>query len=115
MYRQAAIRCQKAKRWQDAREWARRGLDVYGEQAARPEVVEDLHKRLAHSESKIAETTRPQKHKPRAVAVAVGHAPEIETFVCLSCGGTFERERTRGRKPSRCPTCRATPAPVVAP
>jgi hypothetical protein len=115
MYRQAAIRCQKAKRWEDAREWARRGLDVYGEQAARPEVVEDLHKRLAHAESKIAEATRPRERKPRAVAVDhVQRAPEIETLVCASCGGNFDRERTRGRKPTLCPTCRGLAAPITS-
>jgi hypothetical protein len=53
MYRQAAVRCQKAKDWQAARDWAQRGIKVYGEQAARAEVVEDLHKRVAHATGKI--------------------------------------------------------------
>lgn len=113
MYRQAAIRCQKAKRWEDAREWARRGLDIFGDQAARREAVEDLHKRLAHAESKLAEATRPRTRKPRAVAADhVQRAPETETLVCASCGGSFDRERTRGRKPTLCPICRGLPAPI---
>jgi hypothetical protein len=36
MYRQAVIRCQKAKLWQAAREWAERGIAVYSDKAARP-------------------------------------------------------------------------------
>ena len=53
LYRQAAIRCQKAKAWELARTWAERGLSVYGDQCARPEVVDDLHKRVAYAEAKI--------------------------------------------------------------
>jgi hypothetical protein len=53
LYRQAAIRCQKAKAWESARIWAERGLSVYGDQCARPEVVEDLHKRVAYAEAKL--------------------------------------------------------------
>lgn len=30
----------------------------------------------------------------------------IETLVCQACGEQFERERTRGRKPKRCPDCK---------
>jgi hypothetical protein len=45
---------QKAKQWELVREWAQRGLDLYGEEAARPEAVEDLHKRVAHATAKIA-------------------------------------------------------------
>ena len=52
-YRQAVIRCQKAKDWTTMREWAERGITVYGQNAARPEVVEDLHKRLAYAMAKI--------------------------------------------------------------
>lgn len=54
MYRQAAIRCQKAHDWPRVRSWAQRGLTVYGTQAARPEALEDLLKRLAHAEAKLA-------------------------------------------------------------
>ena len=41
-YRQMAIRQQKVKDWQRAIWWAERGLALYGEQAARPESVDDL-------------------------------------------------------------------------
>jgi tetratricopeptide (TPR) repeat protein len=46
-YRQMAIRQQKAKNWAEALRWANRGLEVYGNQAYRPEVVDDLKKRAA--------------------------------------------------------------------
>jgi hypothetical protein len=54
MYRQAAIRCQKARDWKRMRFWAERGLEVYGSDAARPEAVADLHKRLAYADAKLA-------------------------------------------------------------
>jgi HIRAN domain len=41
-YRQMAIRHQKAKDWAAALRWAERGLQLYGQNAARPEAVEDL-------------------------------------------------------------------------
>jgi hypothetical protein len=114
LYRQAAIRCQKAKRWEAAREWAQRGLDIYGEQAARPEVVEDLHKRFAHATAKIEAASQRRERTPRAVTVTTArHLPEIETLVCSSCGNGFERERTRGRKPKLCPVCRGEIAPAA--
>lgn len=53
MFRQAAVRCQKARDWQAVRDWAQRGTSVYGDDAARPEVVEDLHKRVAYAARKI--------------------------------------------------------------
>jgi phage FluMu protein Com len=31
----------------------------------------------------------------------------FETLTCASCGRTFERSRTRGRKPLKCPDCTA--------
>jgi hypothetical protein len=52
-YRQAAVRCQKARDWEGVRRWAERGLSVYGDDAAKPEAVEDLRKRLAHAMVKI--------------------------------------------------------------
>jgi predicted Zn-ribbon and HTH transcriptional regulator len=105
MYRQAAIRCQKARDWPAMATWTERGLAFYGTDAARPEVVEDLRKRLAHAHAKMApsasSSTRP---KPTMRRTAV--EPAIETLVCVACGSSFERPRTRGRKPHRCPTCR---------
>jgi hypothetical protein len=38
----------------------------------------------------------------------------IEALVCESCGASFERERTRGRKPKTCPVCRGLTTPVVS-
>jgi hypothetical protein len=51
-YRQMAIRQQKVKDWQRAIWWAERGIALYGEQAARPESVEDLCKRLIAYQAK---------------------------------------------------------------
>jgi hypothetical protein len=107
MYRQAAIRCQKAKLWRDAQQWAERGIAVYGDQAARPEVVEDLHKRLVYSMAKIEAAQRPQPQKPRGASVTTPtENADVETLICVSCGKSFVRVRTRGREPKICPTCR---------
>jgi hypothetical protein len=120
MYRQASIRCQKAKRWDSAREWAQRGLDVYGDRGARPDPVDDLHRRVAFATAKIEEAARPSERKPHAVSVhavsvaASPREPKIETLVCTSCGSSFERERTRGRKPKICPACRGLSASVAS-
>lgn len=108
-YRQAAIRCQKAKNWVAMREWAERGLSIYGEHAARSEAVEDLQKRLGYAIAKIEAADKPKP--PRvAKAVVISTTPsgtgEVESLVCVQCGVTFERVRTRGRKPHACPTCR---------
>lgn len=59
-YRQAAIRCQKSKDWESVRDWAERGIKVYGEHAARPEVVEDLHKRLGYAVAKLEAADKPK-------------------------------------------------------
>ena len=104
MYRQAAIRCQKAGRWEVAREWARRGVDLYGDQAARPGIVDDLQHRVEYASSKLEQQSRPSsKRSPAPVRI---EAHQVETLVCAECGDTFERVRTRGRKPRRCPRCR---------
>jgi hypothetical protein len=107
-YRQAAIRCQKAKNWQGLQDWAQRGIGVYSEQAARTEAVEDLHKRLSYATAKIQAAERPKARKARAATVRIASAPAgaVEVLTCVSCGATFERIRTRGRKPHTCPTCR---------
>jgi hypothetical protein len=110
MYRQAAIRCQKAKNWTAMREWAERGINVYGEHAARPEVVEELRKRLAYATAKIEAANKPKPPRSaKAVVIStttISGAGEVESLVCVECGVTFERVRTRGRKPHACPTCR---------
>lgn len=109
MYRQAAIRCQKAREWSRMRFWAERGLAVYGSDAARPEAVTDLEKRLAYADAKLAGRTapRPPGHAARSASASVAAAaPVFETLVCSSCGSGFQRVRSRGRKPHRCPQCR---------
>lgn len=107
MYRQAVIRAQKAKLWESAREWAERGINVYGDSAARPEVVEDLRKRIAYATAKIEAAQRPRPQQSRRTTVETAHSvAEVETLVCASCGATFQRPRTRGRKPRTCPACR---------
>ena len=111
MYRQAAIRCQKARDWRRMRFWAERGLAVYGSDAARPEAVADLHKRLAYADAKIATPNAPRSSGPLTQAVSSpSKASEsaLETLVCSVCGAKFQRVRSRGRKPLRCPNCRGT-------
>ena len=109
-YRQAAIRCQKAKDWTAMREWAERGISVYGDHAARPEAVEDLQKRLGYATVKVEAANKPKPPKPAKTAVisttTISRTGEIEALVCIECGATFQRVRTRGRKPHACPTCR---------
>jgi tetratricopeptide (TPR) repeat protein len=68
-YRQMAIRHQKAKNWAEALRWAERGLELYGQNAARSEAVEDLVKRVAAYSKKLATDTRPRTHT----------GPEVET------------------------------------
>ena len=103
-YRQAAVRCQKAGDWAAVRQWAEPGLSVYGEDAAKPETVEDLRKRLAHATAKIEAASRPKP--PRRSRAVVTTATVVETLVCVVRGATFERVRTQGRKPHACPACR---------
>jgi hypothetical protein len=114
MSRQAVIRCQKAKLWRAARDWAECGVAIYGDNPARPEVVQDLHKRIAYATAKIDSAQQPRPRKPRGASVTKSRTvPEGETFICTSCGERFERIRTRGRKPKSCPTCRGVSAPAV--
>jgi hypothetical protein len=114
MYRQAVIRCQKAKQWHAAQTWAERGIVVYGDRAARPEFVDDLHKRVAYAAAKIEAAERPKSRKPRGTTVAAPAVPVLEALVCESCGASFERERTRGRKPKTCSVCRGLRTSVVS-
>lgn len=106
LYRQAAIRWQKAKAWESARAWAERGLSVYGDQCARPEVVEDLRKRLAYADAKLAARDGPRTRMPSGTTVSVSPEAVLEELVCTSCGCKFTRTRVRGRKPKLCPACR---------
>jgi hypothetical protein len=109
MYRQAAIRCQKAKRWQSAHDWAERGIAVYADHAARSEVVEDLHKRLQYATAKIEAASNTRERPPsRSRVMTAVSGSELEELICGSCGGTFTRVRVRGRKPKMCPACAST-------
>jgi hypothetical protein len=105
-YRQMAIRQQKAKDWQQAIWWAERGLALYGEQATRPESVDDLRKRLAAYQAKLTTPTKPsRKAPPKPQAEPVNRT--IEVLVCEACGVNFDRVVVRGRKPKHCPGCRS--------
>jgi predicted Zn-ribbon and HTH transcriptional regulator len=99
-YRQMAIRQQKAKNFEQALWWADRGLALYGENAARPEAVEDLRQRSATYRARLVPTTRTSRSGTLA-PVRV----EMETLNCVTCGCDFERTRVRGRKPMHCPQC----------
>ncbi len=103
MYRQASIRSQKARDWPAVVKWSERGLEVYGEEAARTEAVEDLRKRLAHATAKMLPPPS-RKASPRPSATTSEFV--VETLICQVCGSSFQRERTRGRKPHNCPPCR---------
>jgi len=107
-YRQAAVRCQKVQDWATVRDWAERGISVYGEHAARREAVDDLHKRLEYATTKIEAANKPKQPRPTKVVVttATTEGVQIETLVCAQCGTTFQRVRTKGRKPHACPACR---------
>lgn len=53
-YRQAAIRQQKAKNLERALWWAERGIALYGDTPAKPEMVDDLRKRAAKYRTGLA-------------------------------------------------------------
>ncbi len=102
-YKQQAIRQQKAKNWAEGRRWARRGLEVYGEDASSQDWVDDLRKREA---SFIAKLAPPLPRQPKATTRTMT-ATEVETLTCNRCGVQWQRPRTRGRKPRLCEACRA--------
>jgi hypothetical protein len=112
-YRQMAIRQQKAKQWSEAICWAERGIALYGDEAVQQEWVDDLQKRVDYCTAKLRapSTERPTSVTSVPSSVQEGafvHADvERESLLCASCGGTFERFRTRGRKPRQCPDCRS--------
>jgi hypothetical protein len=121
-YRQMAIRQQKKKDWEACKWWAERGLALYGERAAREEVVEDLIKRRNRAVAKLDAAAGPRRQikleNPSAASVAATPPgdmlgmtesdAELEVLVCLECGRRFERMRVRGRKPMLCPACRSS-------
>jgi hypothetical protein len=103
-YTQMAIRQQKAKSWEQALWWARRGISLYGSQAARPEALTDLRNRVEAYIRKLDRTVAPPQ--PRSAGRGREEATAVEVLVCVSCGRSFERTRVRGRKPTRCDDCR---------
>jgi predicted Zn-ribbon and HTH transcriptional regulator len=106
MFRQASIRCQKAHDWPATAQWAERGLSFYGTEAARPEVVDDLRKRLAHAQSKMT-AELPRTTRIRSEATRTDESSGVETLSCTACGSSFQRPRSRGRRPNLCPACRS--------
>jgi hypothetical protein len=101
LYRQMAIRQQKARDFEKALWWAERGLAVYGTDCPRLEAVEDLQKRADYFRGKLNPQPRPSLPRPVGLDQA-----EIEVLICGACGRQFERIRQRGRKPNYCPECR---------
>jgi hypothetical protein len=105
LYRQMAIRQQKAKDFEKALWWAERGLAIYGTDSARLEAVEDLQKRAEYCRGKLNPQPRPSPPRPVRSDQA-----EIEVLICGACGRQFERIRLRGRKPNHCLECRSPTA-----
>jgi hypothetical protein len=101
LYRQMAIRQQKAKNVEQALWWVERGTAIYGTDCARAEAVADLQKRAVSFRAKLNPPFRP----PRPSAARV-NLPEVEVLTCSTCGREFQRTRLRGRKPLHCPECR---------
>lgn len=104
-YRQMAIRQQKAKNWTEAIRWAQRGLSLYGQDAARPEAVDDLKNRVTAYEAKLSKQSGPGAQAIRATRAPATRASS-ETLICVNCGNSFERPISRGRKPQNCLSCR---------
>ena len=102
-FRQAAIRWQKAHDFERSLTWATRGLDFYGDEPERAEEIVDLQKRAARCRNRMEPQPARNVSHARTASVA---ATEWEALTCQTCGKTFERARTRGRKPLECPDCR---------
>ena len=106
-YKQACIRYAKgghdlgAALW-----WAKRGRELYGDDAHKEEWTLDLEKRIAVVQQRIDRRNNPKSRASTEPSVTTQGVEE--ELVCQSCGRTFTRIRTRGRKPLTCPECRAT-------
>ncbi len=50
----------------------------------------------------------------RPATTVAASPPQIETLVCTACLETWERSRSRGRRPQRCPDCVGAPEGVSA-
>lgn len=105
-YRQMAVRQQKSRNWAEALRWAQRGLALYGEDAARPEAVEDLNKRVTAYSAKLAGAITGAQRATIVADRTTTPRTATETLTCESCGAYWDRATTRGRKPRLCPTCR---------
>ena len=101
IYRQMAIRQAKARNFEQALWWAERGIVVYGPDAARPDAVDDLKKRVDAYRRKLE-----PKPRPAPLRIPPQKQPEIETLHCANCGRTYQRTRVPGRKPLHCRECR---------
>jgi DNA-directed RNA polymerase subunit RPC12/RpoP len=101
IYKQMAIRQQKAEDFEQALWWAERGIAIYGTDCARREAVDDLQQRAASLRARLS----PQARSSRPSAV-VSHQPATEVLTCSNCGREFQRIRLPGRKPLHCPECR---------
>jgi hypothetical protein len=108
-YTQMTIRQQKAKNWAEAVRWARRGIDLYSDNAARVEAVEDLQGRLAACRQKLQLDSSTSHVAPQAKSIRPDRRSTTETLRCETCGQDFRRTVTRGRKPRQCPACRRVP------
>jgi hypothetical protein len=87
--------------------WAQRGLALYGDDAARPEAVEDLNKRAAAYSAKLAGAVAGAPRQPIVADRVTVPKAITETLTCEGCGADWDRAVTRGRKPRLCPACRA--------
>lgn len=77
---------------------------LYTDRAARPEFVDDLRKRLATYQAKLAAGSAQAPRAAPARQSTPGNV--IEVLVCASCGTSFERAVVSGHKPKNCPDCR---------
>jgi hypothetical protein len=106
-YRQITVRQQKARNWAAALRWAQRGLALYGEDAARPEAVEDLNKRVVAYSAKLDGALAGASRQPIIAHRVTAPTTVMETLTCEGCGAHWSRAVTRGRKPRLCQACRA--------
>jgi len=100
-YKQASIRHQKSGDLQAALMWAQRGIEIYGDQAARPDDLADLESRVARLDASLKR--REPVSRTRAARPKTPKPPQLLT--CSVCGRQWERLPTTGRPPSRCNDC----------
>ena len=105
-YRQMAIRRQKVKDWQQAIWWVERGLALYGEQAARPEAVDDLRESAHRLPGQVGDAEQNPHGRRRRSRMPHLPTKRLRFSSAEACGASFDRVVTRGRKPKNCPGCR---------